>query len=176
MIHGIERRLNHFGTKRPANHLQIGNYNTATSQAAYKMSGTLHDVTPDPPSWKKYHTVTTQIYSEPLPQWYQYHTMTSTIGVEAWYQYHTMTSTIGVESYQCLQYHTAQANFDIIKQWNKYHTAISSIEAEVYQWIKYHTAQFTLRSSRYGFEIYHKMVSKINSFSELMHTSSIIVT
>ena len=116
------------GDKRPANYLQIGNQNTASSQYAYYMFGTLHDVTPDLPSWKKYHSVTSQMTSEPAPQWYKYHAMTSTIGVEA------------------------------------------------YQWLKYQSVQSTSEVVEYGYELYHKMASRINSFSELMHTSTIIVT
>jgi hypothetical protein len=182
------------GDKRPANYLQIGNQNTATSQDSYRMSGTLHDVTPDSSSWKKYHSVTSQITSEPLPQWYQYHTMTSTIGVEAyqwlkyhtaqvtfdvveqWYKYHTVTSQFTSEIVEeWYKYHTMTSTIGVAK-WYQYHTMTSTIGVEVYQWIKYHTAQFTSEVVEFGFEVYHKMVSKINSFSEIMHTSAIMVT
>jgi hemerythrin len=167
------------GDKRPANYLQIGNQNTATSQIDYLMSGTLHDVTPEPPSWKKYHSVISQITSESLPQWYKYHTMTSTIGVEAyqWLKYHTAQITFGiVEQWQ--KYHTMVSQFtsEIVQEWNRYHTMTSTIGVEVYQWIKYHTVHFTSEVVEFGFEVYHKMASRINSFSEIMHTSAIMTT
>jgi hypothetical protein len=105
--------------------------------------------------------------------------MTSTIGVEAyqWLKYHTVNLTSEIVQ-QWNKYHTMVSQFtsEIVQEWNRYHTMTSTIGVEVYQWIKYHTVHFTSEVVEFGFEVYHKMASRINSFSEIMHTSAIMTT